>query len=41
MYLGTNRIAGKVNGTSTPERHEREFLNFESLSSGLGECCRL
>ena len=35
MYLGTNRFAGKVDGTSTPERHEREFLNFEWIEMSV------
>jgi len=37
MYLGTNRFAGKVNGTSTPERHERQFLNFEWIEMSVLE----
>ena len=35
MYLGTNRIAGKVNGTSNAERHERQFLNFEWIEMSV------
>ncbi len=35
MYLGTNRFAGKVNGTSTRERHERKFLNFEWIEMSV------
>jgi hypothetical protein len=35
MYLGTNRFAGKVNGTSTSERHEREFLQFEWIEMSV------
>jgi len=35
MYLGTNRIAGKVNGTRTAERHERQFLNFEWIEMSV------
>ena len=35
MYLGTNRFAGKVNGTSTAERHEREFLQFEWIEMSV------
>jgi len=35
MYLGTNRFAGKVDGTSTAERHEREFLNFEWIEMSV------
>jgi protein-S-isoprenylcysteine O-methyltransferase len=35
MYLGTNRIAGKVNGTSNAERHERQFLEFEWIEMSV------
>lgn len=35
MYLGTNRFAGKVDGTSTPERHERQFLEFEWIEMSV------
>jgi protein-S-isoprenylcysteine O-methyltransferase Ste14 len=35
MYLGTNRFAGKVNGTSTLERHDRQFLNFEWIEMAV------
>jgi hypothetical protein len=35
MYLGTNRIAGKVNGTSNAERHERQLLNFEWIEMSV------
>ena len=35
MYLGTNRFAGKVNGTSNPERHERKFLEFEWIEMSV------
>lgn len=35
MYLGANRFAGKVNGTSTRERHERKFLNFEWIEMSV------
>jgi hypothetical protein len=35
MYLGTNRIAGKVNGTSNAERHERRFLEFEWIEMSV------
>ena len=35
MYLGTNRIAGKVNGTSNTERHERQFLEFEWIEMSV------
>jgi hypothetical protein len=35
MYLGTNRIAGKVDGTSTTERHERQFPNFEWIEMSV------
>jgi hypothetical protein len=35
MYQGTNRFSGKVNGTSTPERHERKFLQFEWIEMSV------
>jgi len=35
MYLGTNRIAGKVNGTSNAERHDRQFLEFEWIEMSV------
>jgi hypothetical protein len=35
MYLGTNRFSGKVDGTSTRERHERQFLNFEWIEMSV------
>lgn len=35
MYLGTNRIAGRVNGTSNAERHERQFLEFEWIEMSV------
>jgi len=35
MYLGTNRIAGKVNGTSNAERHEKQFLQFEWIEMSV------
>jgi hypothetical protein len=35
MYLGTNRFAGKVNGTSNAERHDRQFLEFEWIEMSV------
>ena len=35
MYLGANRIAGKVNGTSNAERHDRQFLEFEWIEMSV------
>jgi len=35
MYLGTNRIAGKVDGTSNAERHDRQFLEFEWIEMSV------
>jgi hypothetical protein len=35
MYLGTNRFAGKVDGTSNQERHDRKFLNFEWIEMSV------
>ncbi len=35
MYLGTNRFAGKVNGESNEERHDRNFLSFEWIEMSV------
>jgi len=35
MYLGTNRFAGRINGTSNQRRHERKFLEFEWIEMSV------
>jgi hypothetical protein len=35
MYLGTNRFAGQVNGTSNQRRHDRQFLEFEWIEMSV------
>jgi len=35
MYLGTNRFAGKVDGTSNAERHDRKFLQFQWIEMSV------
>ncbi len=35
MYLGTNRFAGQVNGTSNQRRYERKYLDFEWIEMSV------